>query len=54
MGLITGIYASGLEPRLKKTDDFDWAEDVITSYAVAMKAHRGGILRSLLVESAKE
>tara|TARA_B100000676_G_C17527304_1_gene555835 strand:- start:140 stop:283 length:144 start_codon:yes stop_codon:yes gene_type:complete len=45
--LITEIYVSGLEPRLKKIDDFDWAEDVITSYAVAMEAHRGRYLEEL-------
>ena len=50
-----GICVSGFELRMKKTDDYDWAEDAIAFYALVIKALRESYLANRLPgESAKE
>ena len=53
--MITEICVSGLELRVKKTDEYDWAEDAIASYNLAIEALRQRYLEDRLPdESAKE
>jgi len=49
------ICGSGSELRVKKTDENDWAEDAIASYALAIQTLRERYLEDQLPgESAKE
>ena len=49
------ICGSGSELHVKRTDDYDWAEDAIASYALAIKTLRERYLEERLPgESAKE
>ena len=49
------ICVSGSELRVKRTDDYDWAEDAIASYALAIQTLRERYLEDRLPgESAKE
>jgi len=49
------ICVSGSELRVKKTDDYDWAEDAIASYAVAIETLRARYIAERLPgEGAKE
>ena len=53
--MITEICVSGLELRVKKTDEYDWAEDAIASYALAIQTLRERYLEECLPgESAKD
>ena len=55
MVFITEICVSGSELRVKKTDDYDWAEDAIASCILAIKTLRERYLEECLAgESAKE
>tara|TARA_E500000331_G_scaffold326024_1_gene343828 strand:- start:440 stop:622 length:183 start_codon:yes stop_codon:yes gene_type:complete len=50
-----GICVNRSELQVKKTDNYNWAEDAIASYAVAVKALRERYLEQRLPdESAKE
>ena len=53
--MITEICVSGLELRVKRTEDYDWAEDAIASYNLAIETLRERYLEDRLPgESAKE
>ena len=53
--MIAEICVIGLELRVKKTDEYDWAEDAVASYALAIQTLRERYLEDRLPgESAKE